>query len=128
MAENNIKRIHSNLYFVSDLEKSAKFYADTGFDVVKSDNVFRVKLGDFTMAFMDEKSTIIDKEAGVTPKGIGIFTYIEVGDVDAQYDHIKESDITPSSEPQDWPWGKREFAVKDPDGYKLVFYSPIKNN
>ena len=126
MTDNNIKRIHSNLYFVSDLEKSAKFYADLGFDVARSNDIFRVKLGDFTMAFMDEKSVTIDKEVDVTPKGIGIFTYIEVTDVDTQYDYIKKSGIIASSEPQDWPWGKREFAVKDPDGYKMVFYSPIK--
>jgi len=25
-----------------------------------------------------------------------------------------------------WPWGKREFVVKDPDGYKLVFFSPVR--
>lgn len=126
MTETNIKRIHSNLYFVSNLEKSAKFYTDLGFDIVRSDDTFRVKIGDFTLAFRDEKSVTIDKEAGMTPKGIGIFTYIEVADVDVQYAYIKKSDITPSGEPKDWPWGKREFAVKDPDGYKLVFYSPIK--
>lgn len=30
--------------------------------------------------------------------------------------------MKPSSEPRDWPWGRREFVLRDPDGYKLVFF------
>jgi len=59
-------------------------------------------------------------------KGLGIFTYVEVEDVDAYFKFLKENGIRMSSEPRDWPWGKREFVVRDPDGYKLVFYSPVK--
>lgn len=27
--------------------------------------------------------------------------------------------------PRDWPWGNREFVLKDPDGYKLVFWHEL---
>ena len=120
-----IKRLHSNLYFVKDLKQTADFYKKLGFDVMESGDAVRIKIGDFTLAFMDESKVQIDKEAGINPKGVGIFTYVEVDDVDEQYALIKENGITPSSEPTSWPWGKREFAVKDPDGYKIIFYSPI---
>jgi catechol 2,3-dioxygenase-like lactoylglutathione lyase family enzyme len=120
-----IKRLHSNLYFVKDLKQTADFYKKLGFDVMESEDAVRIKPGDFTPAFMDESKVQIDKEAGINPKGVGIFTYVEVDDVDEQYALIKENGITPSSEPTSWPWGKREFAVKDPDGYKIIFYSPI---
>lgn len=122
---NNIKRIHSILYFVSDLERTAEFYEKLGFEVEKSNDAVKVKLGDFTLAFMDESKMQINQEAGINPKGIGVFTYIEVGDINDHYKFVKENGITPSSEPKDWPWGKREFAIKDPDGYKIIFYSLI---
>jgi uncharacterized glyoxalase superfamily protein PhnB len=121
-----IKRIHSTLFYAQDLNKTAKFYEQLGFEVQKTDDAVRVILGDFRLAFIDENKTPIQKEATLEPKGIGVFTYIEVEDVDKYYLKLKEKGITTSSEPKDWPWGKREFAVKDLDGYKLVFYSPIK--
>jgi len=126
MINSNIKRFHSNLYFVKDLVLTTKFYEDMGFEVSKFNDTIRIKLNDFTLAFMDESKVHIDKEAGMTPKGIGVFTYIEVNDVDMQFTEINEKGIKPSSEPKDYPWGKREFAIKDPDGYKIVFYSLIK--
>lgn len=127
MSEDNIKRIHSNLYFVKDLKVTAGFYGNLGFEVVAAEDAVRIKLNDFTLAFMDENQTEIAKEAGVTPKGIGIFTYVETENVDEQFNLITGNGIQASSEPRDWPWGKREFAVKDPDGYKMVFYSSIKS-
>jgi len=123
-----IKRLHSNLYFVKDLKQTADFYKKIGFDVMESGDAVRIKPGDFTLAFMDESKVQIDKEAGINPKGVGIFTYVEVDDVDEQYKLITGNGIDPSSEPTSWPWGKREFAVKDPDGYKIVFYSPINTD
>ena len=121
-----IKRIHSNLFYVKDLAKTAEFYKKLGFEVLESEDTVRIKPGDFTLAFIDENKTPIQDESGKEPKGIGIFTYIEVDDVDQQFDLIKANGITPNTEPKDWPWGKREFVVKDPDGYKFVFYAPIK--
>lgn len=125
---NNIKKIHSNLFFVGDLENTSEFYEKLGFDIQKSKDVVRIRLGDFTMAFMDESKVHFDKESGMKPKGLGIFTYIEVADVDAQYEFTKQNGINPSSEPQDYLWGKREFAVKDPDGYKIVFFQQLQTD
>lgn len=121
----NIKRIHSNLYFVKDLDVTADFYKSLGFEVALTEDAVRVKLNDFTLAFMDEKQAEIADEVGITPKGIGIFTYIQTENVDEQFNLLVSNGIKASSKPKDWPWGKREFAVKDPDGYKLVFYSSI---
>lgn len=123
----NIKRIHSNLYFVKDLALTANFYKNLGFEVVTAQDAVRIRVNDFTLAFMDEAQAEIANEAGVTPKGTGIFTYVETNDVDEQFNVIVNNGIKTSSEPKDWPWGKREFAVKDPDGYKIVFYSSINN-
>lgn len=121
-----LKRFHSNLFYASNLDKTAEFYQRLGFDAQKLDDTVRVKLGDFTLAFIDENKTPIQDESGIKPKGLGVFTYVEVEDVDEYFGWLKKNGVIPRTEPKTWPWGKREFVVKDPDGYKLVFYSPVK--
>ncbi len=120
-----IKRFHSNLFFASDLVASAEFYEKLGFTVARADTAFRVKLGDFTLAVMDEHAVTITKAVQTSSRGEGMFLYVEVDDVDALYRHVHENGVI-STEPRDWPWGKREFVVRDPDGYQLVFFAPIK--
>ncbi len=120
-----IKRFHSTLFYASDLEKTAQFYKQLGFDVQKTDDGVRVKLGDFRLFFVDENKTPIQNESGKTPKGLGIYTYVEVENVDEYFNWLKNNGVTPRTEPKTWPWGKREFVVKDTDEYKLVFYSKV---
>ena len=124
-----LKRFHSNLLYVSDLEVTDQFYEKLGFETSKADETIRIKLGDFTLALIDENKTPIKNESGLKPKGTGIYIYIyiyiEVEDVDKYFSFVKENGIIPRTEPRNWPWGKREFVVKDPDDYKLVFYSLI---
>jgi len=114
------------LFYSSDLEKTRDFYASLGFEVEKMEDVVRIKVGDYTYAFIDENKTPIQNESGMKPKGLGIYSYVEVEDVDEYYKSLKEKNIS-STEPKDWPWGKREFVVKDPDGYKVVFFSYTKS-
>lgn len=117
-----IKRLHSNLFLVRDVEKTAEFYKKLGFEVEASKDVARIKPDDFTFAFIDEESARIYNDAGDEPRGLGIYTYVEVDDVDVHYEMIKANGVMPHTEPKSWPHGKREFVVKDPDGYKIVFY------
>ncbi len=121
-----IKRIHSTLFYANDLNETADFYKQIGFNVERSDDGVRIKFDNFRLAFIDENKTPIQNESGLKPKGLGIFTYVEVENVDDYYKSLLEKGIETSSEPNDWPWGKREFVVKDPDGYKLVFFQNIK--
>ena len=121
-----IKCLHSTLFYASNLKATADFYRKLGFEVHESADGVRVKMGDFTLSFIDEKTTPIQNESGKTPKGLGIYTYVEVDDADKHYAFLKQNGIAPRTEPKTWSWGKREFVVKDPDGYKIVFYSPVK--
>lgn len=120
-----IKRIHSTLFFCKNLSKTAEFYKSLGFDIKKDETTVRIIFGDYRLAFMDEGSSTIKVDTR-DPKGVGIFIYFEVDNVDSYYQDLKEKNISTSSEPKSWPWGKREFAVKDPDGYKLIFFSNIQ--
>ncbi|MCL4530202.1 MAG: VOC family protein [Chloroflexi bacterium] len=121
-----IKRLHSTLFYASDLKATADFYRKCGFSAEETEDGVRVKTDDFRLYFVDEKKTLIQNESGKTPKGLGVYTYVEVDDVDQHYAQIKQNGIVPRTEPKTWPWGKREFVVKDPDEYKIVFYSLVK--
>lgn len=121
-----IKQINSTLFYAHDLKETARFYEQLGFLVENAGDVVRVKIGGFKLKFIDENKTPIKNESGMKPKGLGVFTYVEVENIDAYFKSLKDKGVRTSSEPRNWPWGKREFVVKDPDGYKLVFYSLVE--
>lgn len=120
-----LKNFHSTLFYSSDLKRTAEFYKKLGFNVEEAEGVVRVRLANFRLGFIDENKTPIKNESGMKPKGLGIYTYVEVENVDTYFEWVKRSGVEPRISPRDWPWGKREFVVKDPDGYKLVFFSPV---
>lgn len=120
-----IDKIHSTLFLCKDLDQTAKFYKLLGFVVEMTDETMRIKFGDFRLSFMSENVAMI-KDDPVAKKGVGMYMYFEVDNVDAFYQVLKGKNITTSSEPRSWPWGKREFAVKDPDGFRLIFFSNIQ--
>ena len=121
-----IKRLHSTLMFSKDLAATAKFYEQCGFLVQKADDSVRIIYGDFRLCFMDEAKTTIKANSKGETKGVGVFTYVEVDNVDDHYEVCKQNGLEHMTEPKDWPWGRREFVVKDPDGYRTVFFAPIK--
>lgn len=120
-----IKRFHSNLIFVKNLEETKEFYDKLGFETVPDKEMVRVKLDNFTFCFIDEEKSAIKDESGKTPKGIGVYFYVEVENVDEYFSFIKKRGIVSRTEPKTHSWGKREFVVKDPNNYKLVFYSSV---
>jgi catechol 2,3-dioxygenase-like lactoylglutathione lyase family enzyme len=82
-----IKRLHSALFYASNLKATADFYRKCGFAVEETPSNVHVRSGDFTLAFLDENTTPIKNESGKTPKGLGIYTYVEVDDVD-EHDRV----------------------------------------
>ena len=48
---------------------------------------------------------------------------LEVPDLDAMYQELKQAGVEPESPPTDRPWGERDFHVIDPDGNILEFDS-----
>ncbi len=59
----------------------------------------------------------------IVPQGFEIT--IEVEDVDRYYQFIRSKDLTVRGELTNKPWGHRAFSINDPDGVKLIFFSPI---
>jgi catechol 2,3-dioxygenase-like lactoylglutathione lyase family enzyme len=119
-------KVDSLLLFVSDLKKSQKFYSALDFKISQSDNKsFKAVVGDFIFWCFDQNQATYKKDAGIEPKGAGVFIYLRVKNVDKYYAYLIGKNLTPSSQPKDQPWGNREFAIKDPDGYKIVVYAPL---
>lgn len=112
--------------YVQDLKKTEAFYTTLGFDIKKKDathivayiNWFWI---DCILVGKESKSEFL-AEAQSPNKGAGMYIYLSVDDVDAFYNSLLEQGLKPSSEPRDWPWGNREFVIRDPDGYKLVIF------
>lgn len=120
------------LFFVIDLNKTADFYEALGFKIEKrTPESVVVHLNWFWMEFVAQdkaEKTVFKKESDLEVeqadyKGAGIFVHISVDDVDEFFQSLLVKHMRPSSEPRDWPWGRREFVLRDPDGYKLVFFT-----
>lgn len=118
----SIKSINSILLYASNLSKSHEFYKKLGFITNKNVDFVEAVLDDFILTLFDQNKVHFKEEAKIKPKGAGLFIMIKTDGVDEYYKTIKEMGLKPSSKPKDWPWGNREFAIKDPDGYKLVFF------
>ena len=58
--------------------------------------------------------------------GVGAFFYVCVDDVDAYHARISAHGAMPATRPHSEFYGIRDFVVADPDGYQLMFYTPIK--
>lgn len=125
-----LKSVSGIVFYVKDLEATAAFYEVLGFTIVeKGTDILSIRLNWFWMDFHPqdkEDKPEFQREANLDNKGAGEFLYISVEDVDEAYRHVLDKGLQPSSEPHDWPWGNREFALRDPDGYKLVFFTKSK--
>lgn len=117
--------------YVKDVEASLSFYRTLGFEIEDNDGgVATVKCGSTRILLIAQETSkeqheSFQEDAFGEPKGTGVYIYTEVGDIDDYYDQLKQSGIKPSTEPKDWPWGQREFVLRDPDTYKLVFYQKL---
>lgn len=112
------------LLWVQENKVSEKFYKKLGFDVTTStDGYSEIRLGNLQITLVnmrDEDEFAGDSLAGA--KGKGMYIYLWVENVEAEYKRQADLGLRPATQPRDWPWGNREFILKDPDGYKLCFW------
>jgi catechol 2,3-dioxygenase-like lactoylglutathione lyase family enzyme len=112
--------------YVEDLSRTAEFYEALGFRRGKeeSDRVtFYVNWFFVTFVAKDhEDDAELRKEAELPNKGAGLFLHIKVDDVEDFYKEVLANSMSPAGEPQTRASGNRDFVLRDPDGYKLVFF------
>lgn len=109
--------------YVKDFDKSKEFYQDLlGYPVVNGWDRGEKDRG----VMFNTGSAIIElltPEDGYVPlQGTGIS--LEVPDVKALWDAIK-AHATVVFEIRNNSWGDTSFAIKDPDGYKITFFTKI---
>lgn len=117
-------KITNLLFWVQENKLSEKFYKKLGFDVLQSDDEHSlVALDGFKIDLVNMRDeSKFARDSMAADKGRGLYIYINVNDVDVKCRELLALGLTPHTEPKDWPWGNREFILKDPDGYKLCFW------
>ena len=65
---------------------------------------------------------VADDQTEVPTKGAGLFLHIKVDDVEDFHKAGLSKGLKPAGEPEGQPSGNREFVLRDPDGYNLVFF------
>lgn len=105
---------------VKDLDKTAEFYEALGLRFGKKESgILTFYVNWFSMNFFlpDESAkNTVDNSSN------GMFVYIKVDDVDEFYGFVLSKKLQPFTKPNETAAGKREFVLKDPDGYNLVFF------
>lgn len=117
-------------FTVNDINRSIEFYRDVlGFEVKelwKHDGVLggaEMKAGRVSLYLGQDDW----KKGRDRVKGVGFRTYCETAqDLDALVARIKAKGGTLIEELESRPWGSRDFAVADPDGFKITISSPIR--
>src|SRR5690242_11977498 len=121
-----IKSVSGITCYVKNLNKTAKFYETLGFEVRKREpNHITVYSNWFWIDFLaiaKNQRADFTKDADLENKGAGLFLYLSVDDVDVFHQDLVSNGIRPRTQPQDQPWGNREFILRDPDGYNLVIF------
>jgi len=117
------------ILMVEDVNKTIHFYQDTlgCFELVLTDP----KEGKFDWALMkcenveimfQSRESLSEKVPELKNAEIGgtSVTYIEAENVEAHYDWVKDN-VEVIKELHDTPWGRKEFFIKDCNGYIIVF-------
>jgi catechol 2,3-dioxygenase-like lactoylglutathione lyase family enzyme len=102
-------------FHVRDLSRTAEFYEELGFRRGKEEP------GRLTLWVNWFFVTFVADEGARDTKGVGAFTYVKVDDVDDYYNALVSKGLRPEAEPEK-NGDRREFVLRDPDGYNLVFF------
>lgn len=104
----------------SDMQRTIGWYGDVlGFQCARrmGDEWCRLEKGGVSLMFM-HNDHVGAPHATATQ-------YIYVDDVDVLWSTLKDR-VSAEWGPEDMPYGMREFAIRDPDGYLLSFGEPLR--
>jgi catechol 2,3-dioxygenase-like lactoylglutathione lyase family enzyme len=109
---------------VPNVRQSAKFYVDALGFTVTADPAGWIFLS-------KDHCTIMLGECpdDVPPSQLGshnYFAYLRVDDADAWYAQLQPHGVQFLSAATNQPWGMREFAIKTPDGHRIMFGQTLR--
>ena len=125
-------RLDMVVLVVQDLSGVGAFYRDVvGLEVTRLDRTFALfRVGGLKLALQEAQPARLDSPAPVelaAPRpggGAPVLVALAVDDADACYAALRERGAFLLREPADFPWGRREFALRDLDGHVLVIHGP----
>lgn len=110
---------------VHSLEKSLEFFLALGFREVSRPTGWVFVEKDNCIVMMGEcLDSLPVSELG----DHNYFGYLHVDDVDAYYNDLKAKGLETLFPISDKPWGMREFAVKSPEGHRLMIGQWVGQN
>lgn len=117
-------------FTVADIEKSLAWYRDVlGFSVKdrweNDGKLMGVELAAGKVSFMIGQDDWKKGRDRIKGQGVRIYC-LTTQDIDRVAARIKGQGGTLTQEPVDQPWGMRELAVDDPDGFKITIASELK--
>ena len=121
-----IKSVSGIVCFVKDIKRTVKFYEFLGLKFKIKEKTRAVGYSNwYWIEFLTnpaKSQKIFAKDYKAKTKGVGIFTYLSVDDIDKVFKECKSKGIRPLSEPVETEFGNIEFVIADPDGFKLVLF------
>lgn len=123
-------QVTSVFLYVDDVVRSLEFYNEiVGAEVAQVHaeeeggpvSLAILRIGPFALMLHPQED---QEEFNNQRPGVGMHLQLRVDDIDAFYQHCLDEGaiLSVSGEPVDQPWGWREFALKDPDGYVWSVY------
>ena len=114
-----------------DVDEAVRFYTEVfGFMLQRAEKTGErstfaiVRLGGTMIMFMHQAYYTGPKEE-LQSRGAGLDIRVMVPDVDAMYRRAKAAGLPLMHDIADRDYGLRDFIVRDPDGFRLRFASPL---
>jgi catechol 2,3-dioxygenase-like lactoylglutathione lyase family enzyme len=120
-------KYHSSVFFVSDIEKSKKFYTEIIGQKIEMDFGRCVGfIGGFSIwdrSYALKMMSLKDKDASVNKKDAEL--YFEIEDLDSLFAKLKSKKIKFVHDIIEQPWAQRCFRIYDPDNHIIEFAEPM---
>lgn len=113
-----IGSISGLIYRVKDLDKTVEFYESLGFRIGKrEDDQATCYVNWFWLTFTTAG------DPAPAPEHLPVL-HMKVDNIDDYYGAVLAQGYAPETEPRKkQPSGRREFLLRDPDGYPLMFFT-----
>lgn len=121
--------------FVADVAETVRFYVDClGFKLLRADpdndltsaTEFAVIALGQAMLMIAHDSLYANAPESMDARGVAVDLRVMVDDVDAIYQRCRDNAITIVHEVDDRYYGLRDFIIRDPNGFRLRFASPLR--
>lgn len=88
------------------------------------DHRAQLSFGDGALIVADDSA---DRSAPTGDVGVTHSVMLRVHDIDRHYADVQAAGVTTAGEPQDMPYGERQYSVTDPAGHRWTFTQSVSD-